>query len=743
MYSDIIINILLIIAALAAFILGIFIFVKKKTDETAYSFSIACICVGFWSLGIAFFRMTNDLGVAYFWNQEFIFTVGIIPIAFVQFAHAFINRPLSLRKKIILYIPATFILYSVLTPNVMIKEIVIKDWGKESILGYAYPVYGLYITLYMGYAFLRLFHKFLKSQGLYRMRIKYVIYGTLPSTVLGSYFNLYLILLGNYRYIWVGPYCSFILVGVIAYAIYKHRLMDIRVAVTRAGIFAAVYALVLGIPFGVICWAKEWLQGFGYYGVLIPITLMAVLASLGPFIYSYLQRKAEEQLRKEEFKAHQALNNLSQNMMRFTHLQTLLNLIVHQIAKIMKVNFASVYIKDEESKYYRLKATWSINNTSPEQGEFSEDSSLAKDISLRRVPLVSEELKFGHTSKVSSHLKKLQLELQKAKAAVIIPAFRRDATFGFLILGERRDSRLFTQDDLNLLMLLANQSVLAIENAQFFEKEKIFLAEQSRRSALADMAPGVSHQFNNRLMAIVAAAEVQNALIDEEDLKKLDRKKARAIIERAREAFHSIMEEGLKGKDIARAILKKGKAKITYAEADLGPVIQSAIELLKLSRTRASLEGVAEPEIVLDVEKGLPQLMLSESLMQDIFYNLIDNARDAVVTKDHYMRENKIEPEGAPYKGKITITARAQNDKIIVTVVDNGIGIKEEARKSLFVPYFTTKASANKGTGMGLWTIRGFIENHKGTVIVESEYTKGTIFTVTFPMKAELDSIQS
>ena len=86
----------------------------------------------------------------------------------------------------------------------------------------------------------------------------------------------------------------------------------------------------------------------------------------------------------------------------------------------------------------------------------------------------------------------------------------------------------------------------------------------------------------------------------------------------------------------------------------------------------------------------------------------------------------------------VTISARRDKHNVVVTVRDNGLGIKEEDKKKLFVPYFTTKATSNKGTGMGLWTIRGFISSHKGSIVVESEYTKGTTFTMTFPVNAKL-----
>jgi hypothetical protein len=80
----------------------------------------------------------------------------MIPLSFIHFIHTLINRPLSLKKKIFLYAHAIPILIGVIVSGALIKDIVIRDWGKESILGYAYPIYGTYFTVYMGYGFLQL-----------------------------------------------------------------------------------------------------------------------------------------------------------------------------------------------------------------------------------------------------------------------------------------------------------------------------------------------------------------------------------------------------------------------------------------------------------------------------------------------------------------------------------------------------------------------------------------------------------
>jgi hypothetical protein len=91
--------------------------------------------------------------------------------------------------------------------------------------------------------------------------------------------------------------------GLIAYAILKYRLMDVTVTVTRTGVFVAVYTLVLGVPFIIANWFKDWLvRIFGASWWMLPLGLMAVLATAGPFIYIFLNRKAEKRLLREQLR---------------------------------------------------------------------------------------------------------------------------------------------------------------------------------------------------------------------------------------------------------------------------------------------------------------------------------------------------------------------------------------------------------------------------------------------------------
>ncbi|MBI5855502.1 MAG: hypothetical protein HZB35_09810, partial [Nitrospirae bacterium] len=98
-----------------------------------------------------------------------------------------------------------------------------------------------------------------------------------------------------------------------------------------------------------------------------------------------------------------------------------------------------------------------------------------------------------------------------------------------------------------------------------------------------------------------------------------------------------------------------------------------------------------------------------------VLLNLLLNA-------DHAMGEG----------GTLRLGLTSAGDRVLLTVSDTGHGIPNNQLSKIFTPFFTTK-EAGKGTGLGLSVVHGIIEEHKGTISVESEVGKGTTFTITVP----------
>ena len=163
----------------------------------------------------------------------------------------------------------------------------------------------------------------------------------------------------------------------------------------------------------------------------------------------------------------------------------------------------------------------------------------------------------------------------------------------------------------------------------------------------------------------------------------------------------SRMETGIKQREITDVVIKEA--------------VSQAVELQELEIKKKSLN------INISIPQDLPPLRIDKTEAVKIINNLISNAVK-------YNRDN----------GKINISAIVKNNFIVIEIEDTGIGLKENDRERLFQQFFRAKNQYTRsisGTGLGLSIVKRLIEANHGKISVESEYEKGTKFTILFPFK--------
>ena len=122
------------------------------------------------------------------------------------------------------------------------------------------------------------------------------------------------------------------------------------------------------------------------------------------------------------------------------------------------------------------------------------------------------------------------------------------------------------------------------------------------------------------------------------------------------------------------------------------------------------------------------RLLVDEKLFRDVILNLSQNALAAIKTK----KDDSDTPKN--FEGEFTIECSSAENKYIITVSDNGCGMKSETVSKIFEPYFTTKAN---GTGLGMTMVYKIVKEFSGDIQVKSEEGKGTVFTMVFPLQQD------
>ncbi|MCK5015385.1 MAG: ATP-binding protein, partial [Candidatus Omnitrophica bacterium] len=155
---------------------------------------------------------------------------------------------------------------------------------------------------------------------------------------------------------------------------------------------------------------------------------------------------------------------------------------------------------------------------------------------------------------------------------------------------------------------------------------------------------------------------------------------------------------------------------------DLNKLLDAALEMVQFKIK------LNEMDFVRNFDDNIPNFQGNFTQMQEVFFNIIDNAYDAMM-----QRKNELKEPG--YEARLEICADQKNRKLEILIKDNGIGVRRENLEKLFTPFFTTKLSSKKGTGLGLYVIRQIIEeNHGGKVRFTSQYEKGSQTRILLPI---------
>jgi len=235
------------------------------------------------------------------------------------------------------------------------------------------------------------------------------------------------------------------------------------------------------------------------------------------------------------------------------------------------------------------------------------------------------------------------------------------------------------------------------------------LLRSERLKALGEIAGGVAHDFNNALGIILGRSQMLR-----EQSSDAETRKGLLLIERA-------------AQDVATSVRRildffRPESKGKFAAHYLDNLIQECLEVTKVRwKEEAHLRGIRY-EITTQVPYGL-RVWGDDSELAEVFNNLIFNALDAM-----------------PNGGTLEVRAEPEEDAVVISFADTGVGMTADVIEKIYDPFFTTKSE--KGTGLGLSLVRGIVLRHHGEIDVESKSGEGTTFRIRLPLcegKEELE----
>jgi two-component system NtrC family sensor kinase len=245
--------------------------------------------------------------------------------------------------------------------------------------------------------------------------------------------------------------------------------------------------------------------------------------------------------------------------------------------------------------------------------------------------------------------------------------------------------------------------------------EKKKLEEQLRQAqkmeAIGQLAGGVAHDFNNILSAITGYASLLEMSIPSD--------------ETLRDYIAEISVASERGALLTQSLLAfSRKQEATLTVVDLNDQVRSSHKIL----SRLVGEDV---DLVLDLDREDMVVEADTGQLQQALMNLTSNARDAMPNGGTLRIATRNITIESDHRERYSLERPRRY--ALLTVTDTGIGMEQEIREHVFEPFYTTKG-VGKGTGLGLAIVYGMVQKHKGSITVDSEPGKGTVFSIYLPL---------
>lgn len=307
------------------------------------------------------------------------------------------------------------------------------------------------------------------------------------------------------------------------------------------------------------------------------------------------------------------------------------------------------------------------------------------------------------------------MEQENVPVLLVLPFIVQENRLGLVLVGDTLRTSPFNAREIALAHALVLQAANAIKNAQLYNalqlkieelrQTQVKLVQTARLSAIGELAAAVAHQINNPLTTVLGDTELVLNYMTADDPNW--------------ESLQAVHRAGLRAHHVVKRLLGMARQKPeddVVQLLDINTTIENTMDLVEGTFQRGKVEFVAE------LAKNLPPALGLPGQLEDVWLNLLINARDAVLSQE---------------ERRVGIRTHYLKDKnaVQVQVWDTGPGLGRVNADVLFDAFYTTKPPS-KGTGLGLYICKNIVERCLGTITAASD-EKGAVFTVTLPCERE------
>lgn len=660
----------------------------------------------------------------------YVLFVFSIPL-YIRFVHAYLAiTRLKWLERTAYGLSVFFLLFT--QTDYFLKGINYYPWGRIAKAGPCYYLFALAATFTVIYCLISLvvsFHRTHSSQS--KNRIKYIIAGLSMSTFLillnvlpVSGIPLYP--LGNF---------SFIPAIVLAFGVLKYDLLDLDSVVWKSAIYGTLTVIMSLIYVVAIYLFNLYFINIGAGNpLLLPLVLSLFIVFLFDPLKNGIQRLFDRIFFRGKYEYRSTLHHMSSVLTSLLRRDEIVEFLLETIYVHLKVSGASLVFIDkskEDIGCIRSKGAVLPPGLLDSIGGWKEIISYfesAADV-IRPASVHKSEMHASARHGIASLW-------ESTKTALIVPVVFQGTLKSLILLGEKRSGELFVPEDGELLSTIANQVAIALENAESYEKIESINLELERKveertaalkhalqekettqkqlivseslAAIGQLVAGTAHELNNPLSS--ASSLIETSIDTAESIELNDERYTEMI-----DDLRFSLKELHRAAHIVKSLLSLSRQTQTYTEpVSMNNVIDDALRVL--NNRYKSLDVT----IIRNYEELLPDIEGNFANLGQVCINIIKNALQALPVKG----------------GTIELTTHfvEKNNSVHIACRDNGAGIEDRYQSKIFEPFFTTKG-VGEGTGLGLYISHEIVRRHGGAITAGSERGKGTVVTITLPIK--------
>jgi len=485
-------------------------------------------------------------------------------------------------------------------------------------------------------------------------------------------------------------------------AILRYHLLDIRIAL-RKGTTYILTSTIVAVPYvSVIILVTQVFkpQAIPFWVYLILLIILALI--LRP-AWSWSQRLVDRWFYRERYDFLKALQKLGQETHSVVNLDELSLSFVRLVSQALQTSGCYLLLFSPLTGDFGLQYSIRIDNPVP-QLNLSNRSPLIQYLRHNDVIVHNRDLEVIPQLQVITAQEKK--ELAEIVGKLYVPLKSREELVGVLILEEKLSQQLYSREEEGLLMTIANQMAISLENARLYDLEKEarsrleVLHEQRNAFILA-----ISHELKTPLTSIMLSSEMLS-----EEMQLSPKSPQHKLLKNLRFSVNS-MEKRVK--DLVDFL------KLQSFSLEFEPNLENVKTVLKdIVDSISPLISTKKQTFVTEIPGSLPPVMIDRQRFGQILLNLLSNA-------------NRYTPTG----GKIGLKVKVTDTELVVAVSDNGPGIPLDEQASVFKPYYRVAKRSDYSMGLGLSIAKSLVELHGGTIWLDSQPGKGSIFFFSIPVE--------